>query len=73
MVTVSPVFAEVGLMAVTLKLEETVKLRALLAIPPAVMTTLPVVAPDGTVAMTSPSLQLVAVAAVPLNLRVLAP
>lgn len=73
MVTVSPVFAEVGLIAVTLNPAETVKLSALLAIPPAVIITFPVIAPDGTVAMTSPSLQLVAVAAVPLNLRVLVP
>jgi hypothetical protein len=72
-VTMLPVFPELGLMAVTLNPEETVKLNALLAIPLAVRITLPVVAPEGTAAMISPSLQFVAVAAVPLNLRVLVP
>jgi hypothetical protein len=45
----------------------------LLASPYAVTTTLPVVVPDGTVALTSVSLQLVAVATTPLNVTVLVP
>lgn len=72
-VTTSPVFAEFGLTDVTLKPDETVKLRPLLAAPPTDTTTFPVVAPFGTAATISPSLQLVAVAAVPLNLTVLEP
>src|SRR5271170_329398 len=51
----------------------TVKLTPLLATPPTVTTTFPVVAPVGTVATTLVALQLVAVAAVPLNLTVLVP
>jgi hypothetical protein len=45
----------------------TVKLTPLLATPPTVTTTLPVVAPDGTGATMLVALQLVGVAAVPLN------
>src|SRR3989454_351287 len=51
----------------------TVKLTALLATPPTVTTTLPVAAPAGTDAVMLVALQLVAVAAVPLNLTVLDP
>src|SRR5213594_3955803 len=51
----------------------TVKLTALLATPPTVTTTLPVVAPAGTGAIMLVALQLVAVAAVPLNVTVLVP
>src|SRR3989442_1081230 len=51
----------------------TVKLTALLATPPTVTTTLPVVAPAGTGTTMLVALQLVAVAAVPLNLTVLDP
>jgi hypothetical protein len=50
-----------------------VKLLPLLATPETVTTTLPVVAPDGTVATMLVALQLVAVAVVPLNLTVLVP
>jgi len=51
----------------------TVKLTPLLATPPTVTTTLPVVAPAGTDTMMLGALQLVAVAAIPLNLTVLVP
>jgi len=53
--------------------DTTVKLTPALGEPDTVTTTLPVVAPDGTVAMMLVSLQLVAVAAIPLNLIVLLP
>src|SRR5438093_11612638 len=51
----------------------TVKLTPLLATPPTVTTTFPVVAPPGTGATMLVALQLVGVAAVPLNLTVLVP
>jgi hypothetical protein len=51
----------------------TVKLTPLLAAPPTVTTTFPVVAPAGTVTPILDALQLVAVAAVPLNFTVLVP
>src|SRR5467141_3247346 len=51
----------------------TVKLTPLLATPPTVTTTLPVVAPLGTAAVMLAALQLVAVAAVPLNVTLLVP
>jgi hypothetical protein len=51
----------------------TVKLTPLLATPPTVTTTLPVVAPLGTAAVMLAALQLVAVAVVPLNFTVLVP
>jgi hypothetical protein len=51
----------------------TVKLTPLLATPPTVTTTLPVVAPLGTTAVMLPALQPLAVAAVPLKLTVLVP
>jgi hypothetical protein len=51
----------------------TVKSAPLLATPPTVATTLPVVAPAGTCATTLVALQLVGVAAVPLNDTVLVP
>jgi hypothetical protein len=51
----------------------TVKLTPLLANPPTVTTTLPVVAPAGTVTPMLPALQLVTVAAVPLKVTVLVP
>src|SRR6202007_3052585 len=51
----------------------TVKLTPLLAWPPTVTTTLPVVAPEGTVTPILVALQLVAVAVVPLNVTVLVP
>jgi len=51
----------------------TVKLTPLLATPPTVTTTLPVVAPAGTGATMLPALQLVGVADTPLNFTVLVP
>src|SRR5437899_3702960 len=51
----------------------TVKVTPLLAWPPTVTTTLPVVAPLGTGAVTVVALQLVGVAAVPLNWTMLVP
>src|SRR5256712_571683 len=51
----------------------TVKLTPLLAAPPTVTTTFPVVAPAGTAAVMLVALQLVGAAAVPLNLTVLDP
>ncbi len=64
---------EVGDRLVMLGVAATVKLTPLLAVPPTVTTTLPVVAPLGTVAVILVALQLVAVALVPLNLTVLVP
>jgi len=52
---------------------ETVKLTPLLATPPTVTTTLPVVAPVGTGTTMLVALQLVGVAAIPLNFTVLVP
>src|SRR5579864_6865634 len=54
-------------------LDDTVKVTPLLATPPTVTTTLPVVAPLGTGATMLPALQLVGGAVVPLNLTVLLP
>jgi hypothetical protein len=51
----------------------TIKVLPLLANPPTVTTTGPVVAPVGTVAMMLVVLQLVEVAGVPLNVTVLVP
>jgi uncharacterized protein YraI len=53
--------------------DSTVKLAPLLATPPTVTTTLPVVAPVGTLVTMLVSLQLAGVAATPLNVRVLPP
>ena len=51
----------------------TVKITPLLATPPTVTTTFPVVAPEGTEVTRLVALQLVTVAVVPLNLTVLVP
>lgn len=51
----------------------TVKLKALLGMPPTVITTSPLIVPGGTVTLIEVSLQLVGVAAVPLNVTVLVP
>jgi hypothetical protein len=51
----------------------TAKFTPLLAMPPTVTTTFPVVAPLGTGATTLVALQLVGVAAIPLNVTVLVP
>lgn len=68
MVTDAPTAPEVGLNPLMLGAGVlTEKLTPLLATPPTVTTTLPVVAPVGTEAMMLVALQLVAVAVVPLN------
>ena len=69
MVTEVPTAPKVGLKLLMLGADVvlTVKLTPLLATPPTVTTTLPVVAPDGTGATMLVALQLVGVAAVPLN------
>jgi hypothetical protein len=51
----------------------TVKVIPLLACPPTMATTLPVLVPLGTVAVTLVAVQLVTVAVVPLNVTVLLP
>jgi len=73
MVTVVPTGPEAGVKLVMLGGEFTVKLMPLLATPPTVKTTLPVVAPAGTGAMIFVALQLVDVAAVPLKVTELVP
>jgi hypothetical protein len=72
-VTCSPTGPDVGDRLVIVGVVSTVKLRPLLAMLDTVTTTLPVVAPLGTVATMLVALQLVAVAVVPLNLTVLVP
>jgi hypothetical protein len=73
-VTEAPTTPEVGLRLAMLGPGTlTVKLTPLLATPPTVMTTFPVVAPAGTSAVMLVALQLVGVAVVPLNLTVLVP
>src|SRR5947208_10017433 len=73
MVTEVPTPPEVGDRLVMLGAVETVKLTPLLATPPTLTTTLPVVAPVGTGATIEVALQLVGVAAVPLKVTVLLP
>src|SRR2546430_16446591 len=73
-VTDVPMIPDVGLRLVMLGAGTvTVKLTPLLATPPTVTTTFPVVAPLGTGATILVALQLVGVAAVPLNVTVLVP
>src|SRR5262249_58297289 len=73
-VTGEPTVPEVGLRVLIVGAEAvTVKLTPLLARPPTVTTTLPVVAPAGTVTAMLVLLQVVAVAAVPLKVTVLLP
>ena len=73
-VTEVPSTPEVGFRLVMLGAGTlTVKLIPLLATPPAVTTTFPVVAPVGTVTTTPVAFQLVGVAAIPLNVTVLVP
>jgi hypothetical protein len=71
MVTVAPMAPLVGDRVVMLG--ATLKLDPLLALPLTVTTTLPLVAPEGTVATIDVGLQPVAVAAVPSNVTVLVP
>src|SRR5712692_73296 len=74
MVTGAPTAPDVGFRFVMLGADDvTVKLDPLLATPPTVTTTLPVVAPVGTGAAMLVPLQLVGVANVPLNVTVLLP
>jgi uncharacterized protein YjeT (DUF2065 family) len=73
-VTTLPTTPDVGLKLVRLGAGTvTVKLRPLLATPPTVTTTVPVVAAAGTGTLMLVPVQLVGVAAVPLNLTVLVP
>jgi hypothetical protein len=67
----SPTAAEVGLKLVMC--EATVNAKPLLARPPTVTTTLPLVAPDGTGAVILVPLHELGEAAVPLNVTVLVP
>ena len=73
MVTEVPIWAEEGFRLVIDGVGVTVKAEPLLAMPPTVTTTLPVVAPEGTGTVMLVLLQLVGVAAVPLNVTVLVP
>jgi hypothetical protein len=73
-VTLAPTGPEVGLMLVIFGGGVTVKFTPLLATPPTVTTTFPVVAPDGTVTSMLDAVQFVdAAAAVPLKVTVLEP
>jgi hypothetical protein len=73
-VTEVPTIPDVGLRFVRVGADAvTVKVTPLLASPPTVATTFPVVAPMGTGAVMPVVLQLVGVAALPLNVTVLAP
>src|SRR5208283_1366923 len=72
-VTEVPTGPDVGLRLELLGATTTVKLTALLASPPTVTMTLPVVAPLGTATVMLVALQLVGVPAVPLNFTVLVP
>jgi hypothetical protein len=72
-VTDAPTGPEIGLRVLIAGFGRTVKLTPLLATPPTFTITLPVVAPLGTLAVMLVALQLVAVAAVPLNATVLLP
>ncbi|MGA8296612.1 MAG: hypothetical protein WB770_06185, partial [Acidimicrobiales bacterium] len=72
-VTAVPTGPEVVERLVMLGVGATVKLTPLLATPPTVTTTFPVVAPAGTDVARLVALQLVTVAVVPLNVTVLVP
>jgi len=72
-VTTVPTAPEVGDRLEIVGLGATVKLTPLLAIPPTITTTFPVVAPAGTGVLIVPAAQLVGVATVPLNFTVLEP
>jgi len=72
-VTEVPTPPHVGFRLAMLGVGNTVKLTPLLAWPETMTTTFPVVAPVGTLATMLVALQLVAVAAVPLNVTVLVP
>ncbi len=73
MVTTAPIGPDTGLMLEMFGGGVTVKGRPLLAIPPTVTTTFPVVAPAGTGTSMLVALQLAGVPTVPLNVTVLVP
>lgn len=73
MITLVPMGPDVGLIFEIAGGGVTVKVRPLLATPLTVTTTLPVVAPAGTVTLMLLAVQLEAVASVPLNVTVLFP
>ena len=74
MMTEAPTSPDVGLRLVMLGGGTvTVKVTPLLAVPPTVTTTLPVIAPVGTGTAMLVALQLVGVATVPLKVTVLVP
>jgi hypothetical protein len=73
MVTTAPMGPDPGLMLEMFGGGVTVKSRPLLATPPTVTTTFPVVAPTGTFTSMLVAVQLEDVAAVPLNVTVLVP
>ena len=73
LVTDAPTAPEDGERLLMLGAATTVKLTPELATPETVTTIFPVVAPEGTGVTILPSLQLVGVAEVPLNLTVLVP
>jgi hypothetical protein len=73
MVTTAPIAPDTGLRLVMFGGGVTVKGKPLLAIPPTVTTTFPVVAPTGTGTSMLVSLQVLAVPTVPLNVTVLVP
>jgi hypothetical protein len=73
MVTEVPIVPELGVKLVMLGGGTIVKLTPLLARPPTVTTTLPVVAPEGAGAAMLVGLQIVGVAAIPLNVTMLVP
>ena len=72
-VTDAPTGPEAGVRLVMAGVGSTVKEKPLLAIPPTVTTTFPAIAPVGTGTVMLVALQLVGVAAVPLNVTVLVP
>ncbi len=72
-VTDVPALPEVGDRLVMDGVGNTVNARPLLAIPPTVTTIFPLLAPEGTIATIEVLLQLLTVAAVPLNVTVLEP
>jgi hypothetical protein len=72
-VTAAPTGPEFGVKLVMLGVGRTVKLTRLLATPPTITTTLPVVAPAGTGTLIEVLAQVVGVAVVPLNVTVLVP
>ena len=72
-VTFVPIGPVVGLMLVMAGGGVTLKSRPLLATPATVTTTLPVVAPEGTVTLMPDAVQLEVAARVPLNVTVLLP